>query len=87
MYGAQNEAYMCRSAENVVRGLCFNELDVGGRNDVVKRSVYIGLHLVYFWGTLRLHRATHGFRWVYMRFASGSRCGMRVAEAAFLCRF
>ena len=30
IYGAQNEAYMCRSAENVVRGLCFNELGVGG---------------------------------------------------------
>lgn len=30
MYGAQNEAYMCRSAENVVRGLCFNELGVSG---------------------------------------------------------
>lgn len=27
-YGAQNEAYMCRMAENVVRGLCFNELGV-----------------------------------------------------------
>lgn len=29
-YGAQNEAYMCRTAENVVRGLCFNELGVSG---------------------------------------------------------
>lgn len=29
-YGAQNEAYMCRSAEDVVRGLCFNELGVDG---------------------------------------------------------
>ena len=29
-YGAQNEAYMCRMAENVVRGLCFNELGVSG---------------------------------------------------------
>ena len=25
-YGAQNEAYMSRSAEKRVRGLCFNEL-------------------------------------------------------------
>lgn len=25
-YWAQNEAYMCRSAENVVRRLCFNKL-------------------------------------------------------------
>lgn len=30
IYGAQNEAYMCRTAENVVRGLCFNELGVSG---------------------------------------------------------
>ncbi len=30
IYGAQNEAYMCRMAENVVRGLCFNELGVSG---------------------------------------------------------
>lgn len=30
MYGAQNEAYMSRSAEKWVRGLCFNELGVGG---------------------------------------------------------
>ena len=30
VYGAQNEAYMCRSAENVVRRLCFNELCVNG---------------------------------------------------------
>ena len=30
IYGAQNEAYMCRSAENGVRGLCFNELGVSG---------------------------------------------------------
>ena len=29
-YGAQNEAYMSRSAEKWVRGLCFNELGVGG---------------------------------------------------------
>ena len=29
-YGAQNEAYMSRSAEKLVRGLCFNELGVGG---------------------------------------------------------
>ena len=29
-YGAQNEAYMSRSAEKWVRGLCFNELDVCG---------------------------------------------------------
>lgn len=29
-YGAQNEAYMSRSAEKRVRGLCFNELGVGG---------------------------------------------------------
>lgn len=26
VYGAQNEAYMSRSAEKWVRGLCFNEL-------------------------------------------------------------
>ena len=26
LYGAQNEAYMSRSAEKRVRGLCFNEL-------------------------------------------------------------
>ena len=26
VYWAQNEAYMCRSAENVVRRLCFNKL-------------------------------------------------------------
>ena len=30
IYGAQNEAYMSRSAEKRVRGLCFNELGVGG---------------------------------------------------------
>ena len=30
VYGAQNEAYMSRSAEKWVRGLCFNELGVGG---------------------------------------------------------
>ena len=30
VYGAQNEAYMSRSAEKWVRGLCFNELDVCG---------------------------------------------------------
>ena len=30
IYGAQNEAYMSRSAEKWVRGLCFNELGVGG---------------------------------------------------------
>lgn len=30
LYGAQNEAYMSRSAEKWVRGLCFNELGVGG---------------------------------------------------------
>lgn len=29
-YGAQNEAYMSRSAEKRVRGLCFNELGVSG---------------------------------------------------------
>lgn len=30
MYGAQNETYMSRSAEKWVKGLCFNELGVGG---------------------------------------------------------
>ena len=30
VYGAQNEAYMSRLAEKWVRGLCFNELGVGG---------------------------------------------------------
>lgn len=30
IYGAQNEAYMSRSAEKLVRGLCFNELGVSG---------------------------------------------------------
>lgn len=30
IYGAQNEAYMSRSAEKWVRGLCFNELGVSG---------------------------------------------------------
>lgn len=30
IYGAQNEAYMSRSAEKWVRGLCFNELGVYG---------------------------------------------------------
>lgn len=29
-YGVQNEAYMSRSAEKWVRGLCFNELGVDG---------------------------------------------------------
>ena len=29
-YGAQNEAYMSRSAEKWVRALCFNELGVCG---------------------------------------------------------
>ena len=29
-YGAQNEAYMSRSAEKWVRDLCFNELGVCG---------------------------------------------------------
>lgn len=26
IYRAQNETYMCRSAENVVKSLCFNKL-------------------------------------------------------------
>ncbi len=30
VYGAQNEAYMSRSTEKLVRGLCFNELGVSG---------------------------------------------------------
>ena len=30
MYGAQNETYMSRLAEKWVKGLCFNELGVGG---------------------------------------------------------
>lgn len=30
LYGAQNEAYMSRSAEKWVRALCFNELGVCG---------------------------------------------------------
>ena len=30
VYGAQNEAYMSRSAEKWGRGLCFNELGVCG---------------------------------------------------------
>ena len=30
VYGAQNEAYMSRSAEKWVRDLCFNELGVCG---------------------------------------------------------
>lgn len=30
LYGAQNEAYMSRSAEKWVRDLCFNELGVCG---------------------------------------------------------
>lgn len=30
IYGAQNEAYMSRSAEKWVRGLCFSELGVCG---------------------------------------------------------
>ena len=30
IYGAQNEAYMSRSAEKWGRGLCFNELGMGG---------------------------------------------------------
>ncbi len=30
IYGAQNEAYMSRSAEKWVRDLCFNELGVCG---------------------------------------------------------
>lgn len=30
IYGAQNEAYMSRSAEKWVRGLCFKELGVSG---------------------------------------------------------
>lgn len=68
LYGAQNEAYMSRSAEKWVGGLCFNELGVGGRNDGVKRSVYIGLHLVYFWGLLRLLWFTWGLRVVYIAF-------------------
>lgn len=29
-YGAQNEAYMSRSAEKWVRGLCFNKLGMCG---------------------------------------------------------
>lgn len=29
-YGAQNETYMSRSAEKWVKGLCFNELGMGG---------------------------------------------------------
>ena len=49
-YRAQNEAYMCRSAENVVRCLCFSVLGTAGQNGGTKRSVYIGLISVYFWG-------------------------------------
>ena len=49
-------------------GLCFNELGVCGLNDGVKRSVYIGLHLVYFWGLLRLLWFTWGLRVVYIAF-------------------
>lgn len=30
IYGAQNETYMSRSAKKWVKGLCFNELGVGG---------------------------------------------------------
>ena len=49
-YRAQNETYMCRSAENVVKSLCFNKLCAVGWNGGTKRSVYIGLISVYFWG-------------------------------------
>lgn len=86
-YGAQNEAYMSRSAEKWVRGLCFNELGVGGWNDGVKRSVYIGLHLVYFRGLLRLLWFTWGLRVVYIAFLLVLGVvlgwGRMVAEATF----
>ena len=86
-YGAQNEAYMSRSAEKWVRGLCFNELGVCGLNDGVKRSVYIGLHLVYFWGLLRLLWFTWGLRVVYIAFLLVVGVvlgwGRMVAEATF----
>lgn len=87
IYGAQNEAYMSRSAEKWVRGLCFNELGVCGLNDGVKRSVYIGLHLVYFWGLLRLLWFTWGLRVVYIAFLLVVGVvlgwGRMVAEATF----
>lgn len=91
MYGAQNEAYMSRSAEKWVRGLCFNELGVCGWNDGVKRSVYIGLHLVYFWGLLRLLWFTWGLRVVYIAFLLVVGVvlgwGRMVAEATFFMVF
>lgn len=91
LYGAQNEAYMSRSAEKWVKGLCFNELGVSGWNDGVKRSVYIGLHLVYFWGLLRLLWFTWGLLVVYIAFLLVVGVvlgwGRMVAEATFLCRF
>lgn len=90
-YGAQNEAYMSRSAEKWVRGLCFNELGVCGLNDGVKRSVYIGLHLVYFWGLLRLLWFTWGLRVVYIAFLLVVGVvlgwGRMVAEATFFMVF
>lgn len=82
---------MSRSAEKWVRGLCFNELGVDGLNDDVKRNVYIGLHLVYFWGLLRLLWFTWGLRVVYIVFLLGLGVvlgwGRMVAEPLFLCRF
>ena len=91
VYGAQNEAYMSRSAEKWVRGLCFNELGVCGLNDGVKRSVYIGLHLVYFWGLLRLLWFTCGLRVVYIAFLLVVGVvlgwGRMVAEATFFMVF
>lgn len=91
IYGAQNETYMSRSAEKWVRGLCFNELGACDWNDGVKRSVYIGLHLVYFGDLLRLLWFTWGLRVVYIAFllvlGVGVGWSRMVAEATFFMLF
>lgn len=72
-YGAQNEAYKCLLVEKVVNDLCFSWLGDVDRSNGVKRSVYIGLHLVYFWDS----HAAQGLLRAYHRFTWGLRVGVR----------
>ena len=73
IYGAQNEAYKCLLVEKVVNDLCFSWLGDVDRSNGVKRSVYIGLHLVYFWG----FRVRQGLLRAHHRFTWGLRVGVR----------
>lgn len=72
-YGAQNEAYKCLLVEKVVNDLCFSWLGDVDRSNGVKRSVYIGLHLVYFWDS----RVAQGLLRAHHRFTWGLRVGVR----------